>query len=50
MKAVFGLSSSFISTCQYPDARSRDINHCAFPIESKISSILGKAAPIYTSG
>ena len=41
LKAVFSLSSSLIGICQYPEARSNVVNHFPFPIQSKVSSILG---------
>ena len=42
MNAVLGLSSSFIFTCQYPEARSKVQNHSAPPSVLNVSSIRGR--------
>lgn len=42
-KAVLHQSFSAIGTCQYPDFKSRVLNHCNPFKASKVSSILGNA-------
>ena len=42
MKAVRGLESSSISTCQYPLFKSKEVKIVAAPKQSKVSSIQGK--------
>src|SRR6185437_357595 len=42
IKAVFSLSSSATSTCQYPEAKSIEVNHFDHPSLSIISLINGR--------
>ena len=48
IKAVRGLASSSISTCQYPDFKSSVENHTAPCKQSRVSSILGSEYPSLT--